>query len=108
MGRGGRGGDQNKMMTAAAFLFSQHLATAAAATAAAPCSVLSSVEHQMTGRLSLSLSAGCYGSRWKVCLVGELWQGLTTKRNQITDDAAPSRLSAARLHLKSCFQLGEK
>lgn len=43
MGRGGRGGDQNKMMTAAAFLFSQHLA------AAAPCSVLSSVEHQMTG-----------------------------------------------------------
>lgn len=102
MGRGGRGGDQNKMMTAAAFLFSRHLAAAAAA----PCSVLSSVEHQMTGNALSCRAATARGGRF--CLVGELWQGLTTKSNQITDDAAPSRLPAGQLHLKSCFQLGEK
>lgn len=64
MGRGGRGGDQNKMMTAAAFLFSQHLAAAAAA----PCSVLSSVEHQMTGKAFSCRAATARGGRfvWSV------------------------------------------
>lgn len=80
MGRGGRGGDQNKMMTAAAFLFSQHLAAAAA-----PCSVLSSVEHQMTGKALSCRAAPARRGRfaWSV----SSGRGSLQRGNQITDDA---------------------
>lgn len=79
MGRGGRGGDQNKMMTAAAFLFSQHLA------AAAPCSVLSSVEHQMTGKALSCRAAPARRGRfaWSV----SSGRGSLQRGNQIIDDA---------------------
>lgn len=81
MGRGGRGGDQNKMMTAAAFLFSQHLAAAAAA----PCSVLSSVQHQMTGKAFSCRAAPTRRGRfaWSV----SSGRGSLQRGNQITDNA---------------------
>lgn len=107
MGRGGRGGDQNKMMTAAAFLFSQHLAAAAAA----PCSVLSSAEHQMTGKALPCRAAPARAG--KDCLVGELWQGLAKKRwggggTKLQTPPSPLPTSSCPSSLKSCFQLGEK
>lgn len=60
----------------------------------------------MTGKATSRWAATARGGRF--CLVGELWQGLTTKRNQITDDAAPSRLPAARLHLKKLLPIRER
>lgn len=69
---GGRGGEnQNKMMTAVAFLFFSLFLfrTPPPPFPPLPCSVLSSVEHQMTGKALLP------GLQWfaeEGCLVGEL------------------------------------
>lgn len=67
-GMGGRGGEnQNKMMTAVAFLFFFFFLLRTPPPL--PCSVLSSVEHQMTGKALLP------ALQWfaeEGCLVGEL------------------------------------